>query len=200
MAGSVIYQNLRYCLHNHREGNICQGKWFLCCRTYTLFICCFVSFKRHYETAPLKADTMVDRLLWCSCVSTWYCELNESLRTFNFVFYSLMTIFLGVFYLWKKDSEIENYFEKSQFQRYSQQLLLAFSWDVFLYRWGSLIQIKPQLCILFFLLDKPSEFAPRVPTWNSYWEIESCLGFRPKENKDTWENELSWGFIIGILK
>lgn len=60
VAGSVIYQNLRYCLHDNREGNICEGTWFLCCRTYTLFICCFVSFKLHYETAPLKAQTTVN--------------------------------------------------------------------------------------------------------------------------------------------
>lgn len=101
-----------------------------------------------------------------------------------------------------KKSEIQKHFKKSLrlLQRLSQELLLDFSWHAFLYGWGSLIQIKPQLSFLFFSLGKSSEVTPRVTTWNSYWEIESCLGFWPKENKDTWDNEFSWGLMIGILK
>lgn len=38
-----------------------------------------------------------------------------------------------------------------------------------------------------------------VFTLNPYREMESCLRFWPKENKDTWDNEFSWGFTLGLV-
>lgn len=38
-----------------------------------------------------------------------------------------------------------------------------------------------------------------VFTLNPYREMESCLRFWPKENKDTWDNEFLWGFTLGLV-
>lgn len=69
------------------------------------------------------------------------------------LFYHFMTRFLDFFLTYgrirKKFRNWKILQKKSQFQRYSQELLLGFSWHDFLYRWGSLIQMKPQLCFVF---------------------------------------------------
>lgn len=194
VAGSEFYQNLRYCLHNSKEVNVCQEKSFLCCRTFTvclLYTSRFVvpPFKLHYETTSLKikkhGGSTFPELVYGYLI-LWNERLFlENLQLCRLFFYAdVSNLFAYGGIRWK--IEIKKILKKKGWllpQKYPWEWLYGFLVACFSVK---VIQIKPRLCFVVSHIDESFEVTLGVPTLKSILGSGIMLGILTQGKQAHW--------------